>query len=57
MNSQKISGIHVFQKAKQVEADLRKVKYLQEMINNKWEDCEQNQGEYNFNKNLPLVEK
>lgn len=47
MNSQKISGIHVFQKAKQVEADLRKVKYLQEMINNKWEDSDKNKDKYN----------
>ena len=25
------------------------MKDLQELINNKWEDCEQNKGKYNFN--------
>ena len=37
----------------------REIKYLQESINynNKWEGVEQNQGEYNFNTNLLLVQK
>ena len=49
MNNQKIGGGDIFQE-KQIpgEDSLRKVKYLQELINNNnWEDNEQNQDKYN----------